>query len=71
MWFLPRTEGPPEMIDFATTTNNFKVVFRDNKTGEPRYFDAIDYTIEDALMKALRMAGAWNWTVTSISEDNN
>lgn len=48
---------------------DYEIVFRDNKTMALQTFPAVGEAIEEVLMKALRTAGAWNWTVVAISED--
>jgi hypothetical protein len=52
----------------AAATKNFEITFRDNNTGRQSSYPAVGEAIEDVLMKALRTAGAWNWTVVAIGE---
>ena len=51
-------------------TKEFEVTFVDNKTGAKKELPAFAETIEEALKKALRVAGTWNYTIINIGQVN-
>jgi hypothetical protein len=48
--------------------NQFEIKVRNNKSGEVLTYFEFDYTIEDAVMKAIRSCGRWNRTLIGIRQ---
>jgi hypothetical protein len=46
----------------------FEIKVRNNASGEVSTYLENDYTIEDAVMKAIHSCGRWNRTLIAIAE---
>lgn len=54
----------------AINVKEFEITYIDNRNGDKREMHAIAETIEEALMKGLRVAGANNYTIINIGQVN-